>query len=453
MRQRHAANSDRIAKTVDAGLCHSCGACHATCPVGAICFRETVGGHVLPTIDEQLCTECGLCLKVCAGLAANHSFVQALPLDPFAGVTLGSWIGRADDAKVYAGAQSGGVVSQLLIDLVESGMVDACAVVKMVPGNPPRPTAFLARSKQEILEAQKSKYCPVPILAVLREIERTNHRIAMVGLGCHFHGLSLMEKASIDVASALKLKIGLICEGTLTLAAVDYLLKTAGQRAAPTRLVFKDKRRTGYPGDVTIENDTGDVSIVPKSERMAIKDVFTPARCRLCFDKMNVLSDVTVGDPWGIEGADIKHGESVIIARTEPGRSAVMRGLDRGQLSLRSVDYEEILAGQRIDSKRADWRTYCETWQTMGKELPGFCGGVARQAPLSQRLTGIHRRRLDRGRALDTHTSREAVLTDGRLAVRLERLRRYLTRGLGIARRLLWRETRRGKGGSDVDWD
>ncbi len=437
MRNPHDTGSDRITKTVYAGLCHSCGACEAICPVEAISFGETVGGHLFPMIDEQRCTECGLCLRVCPGIASNPTLVQSIPADPFRGLCLASWIGRADDLDLYAGAQSGGVVSQLLIERLESGEVDACAVVKMLPGNPPRPAAMLARNRQEVLEGQRSKYCPVPVLEVLRDAARTNARIAMVGLACHFHGLSLIENTDGDIASLVKLKIGLICDRTLTLAAMDYLLQEALHRGKHTQLVFRDKHRTGYPGDVTIEDETGKVSVLPKSERMAIKDIFTPARCRLCFDKMNVLADVTVGDPWGIEGADRTHGESVVMARTGAGRSAVARGSDSGLLRLRPVDYEDILAGQAIDAKRSDWRTYCETWQRMGEDLPGFYARVASKAPSRRRSASRHQRHLEAARDLNSYGSRDALLRHAQREVRMRKVRGYLSRSLSRARRLI----------------
>ncbi|MFW6115788.1 MAG: Coenzyme F420 hydrogenase/dehydrogenase, beta subunit C-terminal domain [Chloroflexota bacterium] len=439
MRNRYDASSGRITKTVDAGLCHSCGACQAVCPVDAICFRETVGGHFYPVIDECLCTQCGLCLKVCAGMSANTALARVLPPDPFSGSCLESWVGRSTDANVYRGGQSGGVVSQLLIDLLNSGEVDGCAVVKMVPGNPPRPTAFLARNKQEILEAQKSKYCPVPVLGVLREIERTNDRIAMVGLACHFHGLSLIEDAGVDLASEVKLKIGLVCDRTLTLAAVDHLVEEASHRGKSAQLVFRDKPRTGYPGDVTVQDGSGNVSVLPNSERMAIKDAFTPARCRLCFDKMNVLADVTVGDPWGVEGADKQDGESVVIARTEAGLSALAVGLSTGHLSLRPIDHSEILRGQDIGGKSADWRAYCEAWREMGQKVPSFYDSIGPHAPLSARSPREYRRKLRMALQLDRCRSREAVLEHARKAVMFRQARQQLSWALGRARHLLCR--------------
>ncbi len=431
------ARVDRITKTVRTGLCHSCGACAAICPTDAISFRESVGGHLFPTIDELRCTYCGLCFKVCAGKLVRPTFRQVLPGDPFEGISLGTWVGKSRDVAVYAGGQSGGVVSQLLINLLESGEVDACAVVKMEVGNPPRPEVFLAHTTEEVLKAQRSKYCPVPMLQSLREARLTDRRLALVGLGCHFHGLKLLQAMDADLSSIVKVKIGLICAGALTLAAVDYLLGVAAPQPMNSRLVFRDKARTGYPGDVTVEDDLGNVSIVPKSERMAIKDIFTPARCRLCFDKMNVCADVTVGDPWGIEGIDGIRGESLVIARTVAGCSLVNRALEADCLSLRSVDYERALRGQSVDDKRADWKAYCNAWKNLGRELPGFYETVVAHTPQASQPMKGHLRRLLTALALDEQKSRAAVLSYVRRKLVRRRFRGYLLQPFRFARYLI----------------
>lgn len=413
-----------IETVVEDKLCHSCGACSVACPANAISFYETTGGNVFPAIDESRCQQCGLCLKVCAGIARNPLLSRVLPDDPFRGECLGSWVGRSNDGFVYGNAQSGGIVSQLLIDLLERGEVDACAVVKMLPGNPPRAIPFLARGRDDIIAAQKSKYCPVPLLQILNETKKDRLQIAIVGLSCHLHGLRLLEEL-IDNQSIVKYRIGLICSQTLSYAAVDHLTLKASMEEERTEIsfVFRDKGRTGYPGDVTIRGSNGNYTVVSGSKRRECKEYFTPPRCRICFDKMNVLSDLTVGDPWGIEGVDRIEGESVLIARTVKGKELIAKSLEKGSITLRNIAYDEVLSGQKINQESADWRNYWQLWPEFGLKLPGYQHKILPFAMGNNSSIIVCKRKLLRGLKLDGYRSRDALLRHSRKPIALKRLR------------------------------
>ena len=112
-----------------------------------------------------------------------------------------------------------------------------------------------------------------------------------------------------------------------------------------------------------------------------MKDCFTPARCRLCFDKMNVFADVTVGDPHGIEGVDRERGESILIVRNQDGLRLVEAATKAASVNLREIGYQEVLTGQEITKKRTDWRGHCEAWRSLKRETPDFYEVVKRCVP------------------------------------------------------------------------
>lgn len=55
------------------------------------------------------------------------------------------------------------MVSALLIFALEQGIIDGALVTKMSENNPLEPQPFIARTREEIISAAKSKYCPVRI--------------------------------------------------------------------------------------------------------------------------------------------------------------------------------------------------------------------------------------------------------------------------------------------------
>jgi coenzyme F420 hydrogenase subunit beta len=345
----------------------------AVCPKHAIFFVETVGGYYFPRINVDICTQCGLCLSICPGIRFCEKLMEKLPADPFIGVCLASFIGRAVDAEIFKNSQSGGVVSAILLNLLQKQEISGAIVVVMQSGNPPRPKVQLATTIEQIIAAQKSKYCPVPLLSIIDQIKDSSNSVALVGLPCHMHGLyNLIDKIP-GLKEKIAYKIGLICDRLMTYAAIDYLIyKTGINSEGEILLNFRDKSISNFPGDVHVFFDKQRSVIMKATTRLHIKDYFTPTRCRLCFDKMNIFADLTVGDPWGIEDADHRFGESVVIGRSEKGMELINKSLQDRVIDFRRVPFHKIVQGQSINNKITEWTGYIEAWKDIGLELPNY---------------------------------------------------------------------------------
>ena len=119
--------------------------------------------------------------------------------------------------------------------------------------NPLEPCPFIATTKEQILAASKSKYCPVPANLALRKIleSKNNDRFAVVGLPCHIHGIRKAEIVNKALREKVVLHIGIVCEGgTFNFLGTEYRLKTMGITKRDVRKI--DYRGKGWPGDVPI---------------------------------------------------------------------------------------------------------------------------------------------------------------------------------------------------------
>lgn len=367
-------STQNVSSVVSNWLCTGCGACEFLCPKGAISLDETVGGYLFPTIDTLKCINCGLCLRTCPGINLSSNILEQLPEDPFAGTCLGSHIGKAVDPQTLAEGQSGGVVTALLQCAFDQGIIDAALTVTMLFGNPPRPYTQLAESKKDLIRTQKSKYAPVPLLRALRKLHSSSCRkVGIIGLPCHIQGLQNILNETTSFPNFHFLTIGLFCDRVMTTRAIDFLAQKSGCPNGQEYLLnFRDKSRGGYPGNVSFQTRDRWNAVLPASNRMEIKDLFTLARCRICFDKMNILSDIAVGDPWGIEDFDKTTGESVAVVRTERGNKLFQLACSQGYISMRKVPYNSILKGQHIPEKEKEWKAYCLSWEKLGFRLPQY---------------------------------------------------------------------------------
>lgn len=363
-----------ISAVVNNQLCTACGGCLAVCPVDSIRSFETAGGHLKFKIDNAKCVKCGLCYKICPGAGFSDVVLNMMPEDPFVGTICETWVGKSKDKRVYLNSQSGGIATSLLLAAIKSGDIGGAVVVTMGMGNPPRPKVCIATTEEEIVQAQKSKYCPVPLLSVVKQLMDIDYPVALVGLPCHLHGLENIISIYPELKEKVKYRIGLICDRVMTYGAIDYLIDKAGYKGKnETEITYRDKEVSGYPGDVKISMQNK-FTVLPAKERMRIKEYFTPVRCRLCFDKLNFLADIVIGDPHGIEGVDRQYGESLIFVRNANGQR-ILRDTELAEgVEIRKINMPEAIAGQNVEKKRADWLGYCQQWENRNNILPNFAG-------------------------------------------------------------------------------
>jgi len=425
-----------ISHVVASALCFSCGACKGVCPVSAITFTETPGGFYFPQVDKKLCTFCGLCDTICPALHRGKSLKERMPADPFAGEALHCYTGVATDKMLYENSQSGGIVSVLLFGALESGTIEAAVCVGTPGGNPPRPHVLIARNKNDILSAQRSKYCPVPLLEVIPEIRKMQGKVVLAGVSCQIRGLLNVLDEVPELREKTAFTVGLVCDRVMSYAGLDYLLRKAcPEGGKDLKMHFRDKSVSGYPGDVHVYAADGFSRVLPAAERIRIKDPFTPPACRICYDKMNVFSDITVGDPHGLPDIDRKGGESMIIVRTKRGEEILDELRSAGNISLRSADHEAILKGQKIDKKRKDWRGYCEAWKETQRECPQFDEAVLNNS-LKPGNIKTYKKSLDFAFRLDEYASRGELFERVDEIIRMKKKKRFLSLPLKGVRKM-----------------
>ena len=363
--------SETIETVVNSGLCTSCGTCVSICPPGAIKMEETPAGFLVAQVASDLCNHCGLCAKVCPGSHLEAGMISK-EADPFTGPVLAAYCGYATDPDIRRHAQSGGIVTALLGYLLDIGQINKALVTKMPEDGLLRPVPFFASNQEKLRQAQGSKYCPAAVNAALPWTFKEDDAIAVVGISCQIHGIRNAQIQNKSWKKHIPLAIGLFCDRTLNYGAIDCLIDKA--HLVPDKVMsfqFRNTERTNWPGNVYIRDKQGVDYDVSSKYRMECKDAFTPVRCRLCFDKMNVLSDIAVGDAWGVR--EDKKGFSVILVRTQRGLEVLRSAGEAGYIHLEKISPEAVFRGQGVENRRKQWAAYTAAWKEKGKIVPD-CG-------------------------------------------------------------------------------
>ncbi|MDY6892811.1 MAG: coenzyme F420 hydrogenase/dehydrogenase beta subunit N-terminal domain-containing protein [Chloroflexota bacterium] len=226
-------NDTTIEAVVKKGLCTGCGTCVGICPLDAIEMTvDHLRGIYVPALDREECNECGMCVDVCPGhnvdfRQLNLEIFGKEPGDILLGNYLNCYTGYAADSDIRYNSASGGLVTALLIFALEEGLIDGALVTKMRDDRPLEPEPFIARTREEIISAARSKYCPVPANIAVKEIlkAREGERFAVVGLPCHIHGIRNAERVNKTLAERIVLHVGLFCAHTDTFALAELVLQ------------------------------------------------------------------------------------------------------------------------------------------------------------------------------------------------------------------------------------
>lgn len=341
-----------IGEVVKGGLCTGCGTCVGTCPMDAIeMVIEHKKGIYIPQLDEEKCNQCGLCFEVCPGHAVdfkqlNLEIFGKEPNDILIGNYLNCYIGHATDYNIRYNSSSGGLVTALLIYALEEQMIDGALVTRMKRDRPLEPEPFIARTKDEIIEAAKSKYCPVPANIALKEIlkAKEGERFAVVGLPCHIHGIRKAGTANKRLKEKIALHLGLFCNHVPNFWGTKLLLRKL--RVNDGDIVKLDYRGGGRPGYMKISKRDGEI-LLPDYWGFVGSYFFFPSRCLMCDDATNELADISFGDAWLPGLSDDKTGKSLVISRHEMGEGILRAMKSKNKIELIQVSAERVIHSQR----------------------------------------------------------------------------------------------------------
>lgn len=325
-------------------LCTACGACAAVCGKHAVTIEENAAGYLAAKVDGQKCVNCGLCRKVCPSIPENQTISDVSAT--LHGNCLKSFIGHASEKMIQREGQSGGLVTALLLYLLESGKIDG-AITNQFDPECGATKAVYAADRQAVLDSVGSYYVQSPVVQAAGNVPKEAKTAAVV-LGCQAEALRMMEKQGIPVPEYL---IGLVCEGTYSRKMISKMIASTNcpPEEHPVRFRFRYSHPAygGWPGNALLITGQHRYRI-DKNVRLASKPYYESYRCLLCYEQINTHADITCGDPWGIPG-DHQTGETVVIARTEKGLALLEEAQAAGYITLTTLDTELVMKGQHID--------------------------------------------------------------------------------------------------------
>lgn len=366
---------DRVSR---GDLCAGCGACAFLAP-GAVEMRLAPPGYLRPIQTGAVAPETDRRIaSVCPGLVqrvAADGRKDDILWGPYVTVET-AW---STDRDIRHAGSSGGVLTAILVHLLDQGLVDGVVQVAASPEMPTANITITSRARSDVIASAGSRYAPSAPLANLREQVGSGQRFAFVGKPCDAAALRALCNADRDVAAAFPIILSFYCAGVPSLTGASKVLDALGTDPAGTK-TFR-YRGNGWPGRATaILTDGTERSMTYHESWGKILSKHVQHRCKICADGTGAAADIVCADAWesDAEGYPVfteRDGVSLLMARTNLGREIINAARARNAIATEPFDIATLAAiqpGQR--ERRRALAVRLAALRLLGRPVPVYRG-------------------------------------------------------------------------------
>lgn len=295
---------------------------------------------------------------------------------PILGPVVGAWTAYAADDEVRFAGSSGGTLTALAAWLLDDQAVECVVGAGQGPADASRTDVHVAMNQRQVRAMAGSRYAPVSVAGEALAYVPTS---VVVAKPCEVSTIRARTDG-LGGPGAAPLLLSFFCAGVPSQTATDGLIRTGlGPDAFPLRSLRY--RGNGWPGRFEATGSDGARFVMSYDESWgAHLGPTMQSRCKICVDGIGESADIVAGDLWyansrGYPLFSDEPGRSVLIARTERGRAAVLGAVKTGVLVLTAVDLEEVVGVQPLqDMRRRTLLGRLVGMRVAGRPVPTYVG-------------------------------------------------------------------------------
>lgn len=315
---------DLITEVQKPGFCGRCGGCVSFCSADNLGALKVDQKGMPVFADEEKCLRCGICYMICPNTnELDEELKEKLGWKPSIGLVRDCTSAKTTDSGVAERCTDGGVVTSLLLYLLDKRMIDAALVSKSTSLF--RRTPVLATTREDVISSAGSHFdesfqvielgsrystysAAMYALKTLRQ--GSIDRVAMVGTPCQIKTVRKMQTLGVVPADVIKYCLGLFCMENLDFDGLQL-------RAFEEKYGFDltQARRVNVKEAFSISLKDGRVIHLPFRE---VEAIARPA-CLVCTDFSAEYSDISFG------GLGSQEGYTTVLIRSDTG-NAIYRG-------------------------------------------------------------------------------------------------------------------------------
>lgn len=266
----------------------------------------------------------------------------------FIGEMVDCYLGYSNHQSIRKRCASGGIISNLIIFLLERKIIDGALVCRSkVIDNKISYEVKIVTYSEDIFNFASSVYFNIPLLEYIPMIKKFDGKIAFVGLPCQIRILRNLMKNDIILREKVFLIIGLFCGHNSRRNLLIDVLNQKGIREFDVKeIIFRQGLWRGNM-QVTLKDDKKisfpfqDFSIYQNLHFDSLK------KCLFCVDHTAEDADISCGDAWlsYLRNDPIKH--SLIITRTDFSNYFIHEMRRKGDIFLMQIEPEIIYKAQK----------------------------------------------------------------------------------------------------------
>lgn len=342
---------NNINSVLEQKMCCGCGACYSACPTKCISFVE--GKYVnYPVVNEETCIDCGICKNICPGQMNINRLINGEKVNLYNNIS-SIKVSYSKNDNIRVNSASGGIISELIVHLLENNQVDCGVVVTQSNNNPLFNEVRIIRESKDIHLSQGSRYSPASNCTILREIINNDEyrRVIFIGKPCDIEALAAYESINRKLREKIFIKLSIMCHHSPTRKGLINLLT-----AKNISIESIDKinfRGDGWPGTF---------KVVTKNKKVLKMDYYEAwgnylsqdenIKCMYCENPFPLEADLVVGDPWGEEYKEDKKGKSLVLIRNNTVEDIMSELEENKKIVSTNVTYKDVQRYQKNLLKR-----------------------------------------------------------------------------------------------------
>jgi coenzyme F420-reducing hydrogenase beta subunit len=269
--------------------------------------------------------------------------------------------GHVIDDDFRMSCTSGGLVTWVIAQLFKGNYIDAVIHVKKPQEKKDVLYEYsISTNTRELFEGKKSRYYPVELSKILKQIKGDNKRYAIVGIPCFIKGLRLLIEKETGFSN-IKYFIGIIC-GQLKskyfadLFSMQYGIKHKNLIDIDFRVKDRNFRAVDYLVGIegNIKGKSKRILTEPANRLFGTDWGFGALKyraCDVCDDVFNETADITFGDAWVEPYSNDWKGTNLVVLKDIFFTKILEDGVANKEIHLTKLSLEDAKKTQQSSTR------------------------------------------------------------------------------------------------------